>query len=82
MLQKLGADVRAQLVFPDHHQYEADDLTKLYREASDEKIKMIVTTEKDAVRLRRLKPEGIWALRIELDIVEKAEWEALLMDRI
>ena len=31
---------------------------------------MIVTTEKDAVRLKDLKPEGIWALRIELKVVE------------
>ena len=42
---------------------------------------MIVTTEKDAVRLKGLKPEGIWALRIELDVLEKAEWETLLMEQ-
>jgi hypothetical protein len=30
------------------------------------------------VRLRDLKPEGIWALRIELAVVEREEWEQLL----
>jgi tetraacyldisaccharide-1-P 4'-kinase len=40
---------------------------------------MIVTTEKDAVRLRELKPDGIRALRIELAVIERVEWEAFLL---
>jgi tetraacyldisaccharide-1-P 4'-kinase len=43
---------------------------------------MIVTTEKDAVRLRNLIPDGIMALRIELKVVENEEWEAVLLDKI
>jgi tetraacyldisaccharide-1-P 4'-kinase len=41
---------------------------------------MIVTTEKDAVRLRELRPEGIWALRIELFVNEQREWEKFLLE--
>jgi tetraacyldisaccharide 4'-kinase len=82
MLKALGADVREHFVFADHHRYERDDLAALFRKAADERVSMIVTTEKDSMRLRRLKPEGIWALRIELEIMEKNEWEAFLTDRI
>jgi tetraacyldisaccharide-1-P 4'-kinase len=41
---------------------------------------MIVTTEKDAVRLHSLHPEGIWALRITLQVVESVEWERFLLE--
>jgi tetraacyldisaccharide-1-P 4'-kinase len=43
---------------------------------------VILTTEKDAVRLRALKPEGIWVLRIELSVVEREEWEAFLLNSL
>lgn len=53
------------LVFPDHHQYIANDFNKtrkLY-------LNGVITTEKDAVRLKKLGvvPEGgLWYLNIEL----------------
>lgn len=82
LLRSLEADIRAQFAFPDHYDYKKTDLARLFQKATDDKISMIVTTEKDAVRLKNLKPEGIWALRIELKIVENEEWEAVLLNRI
>lgn len=82
MLRSLGAEVKAEFAYPDHYEYTKGDLAALYRRAADEKISMIITTEKDAVRLAGLKPEGVWALRIGLKIVENEAWEAVLLDTL
>jgi tetraacyldisaccharide 4'-kinase len=81
LLQSLGAMVKADLVFPDHYEYRKSDLADFFQCAADAKVSMIVTTEKDAVRLKNLRPEGIWALRIELKVVEKEEWEEVLLKK-
>jgi tetraacyldisaccharide-1-P 4'-kinase len=47
--------------------------------SADHRAGMIVTTEKDAIRLRESRPEGIWALRIELVVNEREDWESLLL---
>ncbi len=82
LLRSLGADIKAEVRYPDHYGYKKSDLAGLFQTAADEKISVIVTTEKDAVRLKVLKPEGIWALRIELKVVENEEWEALLLSKV
>lgn len=82
MLRSLGAVVKAELFFPDHYVYSKEELMALFQRAADEKVNMIVTTEKDAVRLIGLKPDGIWAFRIGLKVVENHAWEAVLLNSI
>ena len=65
-LQQIGAVVVDHARFPDHHAYRATEIQQLLasrRGAAD----MIVTTEKDAVRLppESLNPQ-MWALEVEL----------------
>lgn len=79
LLRSGGADIKAFFTYPDHYDYTKSDLARFYQKAADENVKMIVTTEKDAVRLNNLKPEAIWALRIELKVIENKEWETLLL---
>ncbi len=82
LLRSLGAEVKAEFAYPDHYDYKSSDLTAIVQRAADERISMTVTTEKDAVRLRKLAPDGIMALRIELKVVENEEWEAVLLNTI
>ncbi len=82
VLRLLGAEVRCECSYADHYKYEKSDLVEIFQRAADEKVSMIITTEKDASRLRNLKPDGIWALRIELKVVENEEWEALLLSAL
>jgi tetraacyldisaccharide 4'-kinase len=82
LLRSLGAEIKSEFAYPDHYEYKKSDLAAIFQRAADEKIGMIVTTEKDAVRLKSLKPDGIWALRIELKVVENKEWEAVLLNKI
>jgi tetraacyldisaccharide 4'-kinase len=80
MLESLGADVAAVCTYPDHFEYQRSDLAAIFRKAADEKVRMIITTEKDAIRLTKLHADGIWALRIEQTVVEDEEWKAFLLE--
>lgn len=50
-----GAIVRDIVAFPDHHRYEARDLEAVRRRARAFGASVLVTTEKDAVRLMELR---------------------------
>jgi tetraacyldisaccharide 4'-kinase len=80
LLTSLGAEIVATTTYPDHFQYQRSDLAAVFQKAADEKVSMIVTTEKDAIRLKNLHADGIWALRIELSITEQREWETFLLE--
>lgn len=81
LLRSLGAVLREEVSYPDHYRYTRQDLADIFLKASDSKAVMIITTEKDAVRLRHLNPDGIWALRIRLKVREQEEWERMILDR-
>ena len=50
-LEASGLPPRAKLVFRDHHQYSDADIASIARAARDAGATLILTTEKDAVRL-------------------------------
>ncbi|HSA78472.1 MAG TPA: tetraacyldisaccharide 4'-kinase [Nitrospirota bacterium] len=79
LLRTLGADIRAEVAYPDHYAYNKSELTALFKKAADANVSMIITTEKDAVKLKPWNPDGIWALRLEMNIVENNEWEEVLL---
>ncbi len=67
----------AVLEFEDHHRYEADDISRIIHYAQDENIDKIVTTEKDAVKIKELiqdmeLPVQFYALKLKayMDIKE------------
>ncbi len=65
----LGAEVQAFRVFPDHHAYSPADLDDLAAWAARQPQQtLLVTTQKDLVKLRRRQLGGraLWALRIVL----------------
>jgi len=82
LLESLGAVVKSSSTYPDHYAYEKNDLANIFRQAADEHVNMIVTTEKDGVRLRALRPDGIWTLRISLKVVESEAWERMILEVI
>ncbi len=80
LLRSLGAEVAVVREYPDHYRYTRSDLADVVVAAVDSHAAMIMTTEKDAVRLRGLRPEGIWALRVELEVLEREAWERALLN--
>jgi tetraacyldisaccharide 4'-kinase len=65
-------DVLDLRVFPDHHLYSAADAGSLERWASEERADLVLTTQKDLVKLRAssLGPAPLFALRIGLEVTE------------
>jgi tetraacyldisaccharide 4'-kinase len=79
-LKNLGANVNLALRFIDHHYYTDAELRGFMNRCTRRDLGMIVTTEKDAVRMPKL-PETevkvpIYFMRVEIEIVTGHEsWE-------
>jgi len=82
MLKSIGADIAAVCTYPDHFDYQKSDLEAVFRKAADEKISTIITTEKDAIRIKQLNIDGVWALSIEQSVAEHEDWKAFLLGRL
>lgn len=70
-LNRLGSDVAALLVFPDHHPYSDNDWRTITDLARQQGATSLVTTEKDAVRLAPdwQAPIPLYTLRIGVEFV-------------
>jgi tetraacyldisaccharide 4'-kinase len=75
MLRSFGAEIRYNRRFLDHHRFTRSEIKAVYNQASEAKLDMIVTTEKDAVRLfPDIKPKiPIYFLRLEIEILSGEE---------
>lgn len=75
-LRSLGAEIRGERFFSDHHWYGEQDRRFLLRQASRLQAD-IITTAKDAVRLNwpaaSGRAAGVWALEVEFDILSGAQ---------
>lgn len=67
-----GLIVVDEVVFPDHHAYTTSDVNRVRTRAERVGAPVLVTTEKDAVKLRCLSPLSmpVWAMRVEMQILE------------
>jgi tetraacyldisaccharide-1-P 4'-kinase len=54
-LRDTGAVVEEMSAFADHHWYSSEDLSRLDARAAELGVDVLITTEKDWVRLRRLR---------------------------
>ncbi|HEX7090173.1 MAG TPA: tetraacyldisaccharide 4'-kinase [Longimicrobiales bacterium] len=78
--RQAGADIEATLVFPDHHAYTRQDLERIAAVAGG---RAVVTTAKDAVKLRALEAElDLWILEQEVIVEEGLEALTAAMDRL
>lgn len=75
MLRSFGAEIRYNQRFLDHHRFTRYEIERLYRKAGRAGLDMIVTTEKDAVRLFDdiEAPVPVYYLRLEIDILSGEE---------
>jgi tetraacyldisaccharide 4'-kinase len=75
-LRDMGAEVELA-AYPDHHPYRANEVAALLRRAGD---RPIVTTRKDAVKLRPLVPATapVWVLEQRVEVREVEVLDGLL----
>ncbi len=79
-LKKLGARVDLAKRYIDHHRYSEAELNSFINRCLRRDLEMIITTEKDAVRMPRLQEAEvkvpIYFLRVEIEILSGHEsWE-------
>ena len=73
-VEKAGANVCREFVFPDHYSYGAEDLKRIFLKCKLENIDTVITTEKDAVKLRGFSDARdflkILVLSVEIEITD------------
>lgn len=80
LLREIGAEIVWTVEFPDHHRYEAGDLKRI---ESAEDGEILVTTEKDAVKLEQMElPDHLFYLAIEAEIEGEQELVDLMISKI
>lgn len=81
VVERCGLQTAAVESFPDHHHYNAGDLTKIAAAARASNSAVAVTTEKDLVKIPAPEIEGIpvWAIRIAAQVMSN---ESVLCDRL
>ncbi|MEE8423797.1 MAG: tetraacyldisaccharide 4'-kinase [Thermodesulfobacteriota bacterium] len=77
-LNDLGGLVYNKIIFPDHHHYTTTNIEHIKRSSSD--VDIIVTTEKDGVKLSKIIPADldIYMLEIDIEMSEEARFKEYL----
>jgi len=83
-LERLGANIKCFLAFPDHYAYSAKDVEKIVAIGEKYKVDAIVTTEKDEVRLLPfiVKFDNFFSLVIDVEFADEAAFRGWLERRI
>jgi tetraacyldisaccharide 4'-kinase len=83
-LREEGWDVARELVFRDHHWFTSRDLESIRRAAVDAKADLVLTTEKDAMRLDRARAtsEPPWAFLPMQVGIEPPSFASWINDRL
>jgi tetraacyldisaccharide 4'-kinase len=80
-LRELGFELALQKSFPDHHAYTQDEIDSLTQAAKDAGATTLITTAKDAVKLRTLSFSiPCYVLEIEISIENDDSFTRLLID--
>ena len=73
-IKEQGAEIIYAKRFLDHHRFSAGEIKTVFMEAFDTGAEMILTTEKDAVRLPKISPKiPLYYLRLEIDLLSNEE---------
>jgi len=83
-LEQAGWRVACLLAFRDHHRYSLADVRRIEQAVQDESAVGVLTTEKDAMRLRRWRPFAVPVAAVPLTVrVEPAAgFESWLLGRV
>jgi tetraacyldisaccharide 4'-kinase len=83
-LERDGWTVRDRIAFPDHHRFKEHDLAKMAARVRETGAELVLTTEKDAVRLLALRPMPVpiaW-VPVGVSIAPEDEFDAWLRHRL
>ncbi|MGE0085416.1 MAG: tetraacyldisaccharide 4'-kinase [Desulfococcaceae bacterium] len=89
-VENLGCTVAGSMAFPDHHPYSAADMQEIRRLAGEKNAELMVTTEKDSVRIPRVPlsadmefSAGMAVIGIEISFGDEANaFAAFIRERV
>lgn len=80
-LRQAGFELALEKSFPDHHVYSQDEIDSLIQSAQETGAESLITTAKDAVKLRTLSFSLLcYVWEIEISIENEAELERLVLE--
>lgn len=80
-LQAIGVQLKWFESFPDHHHYDSNDISRLTELVNQHRIDVLLTTQKDLVKLKcdRIERAELWAVEIEAQFsAEQQSFEQLI----
>src|ERR1044072_3395805 len=81
MLRRAGYEIAVEKSFPDHHVYSQEEIDAISRAARDAGAEVLVTTAKDAVKLRALAfSVSCYVVEIEIAIDDAERLTGLMAD--
>lgn len=83
-LRQLGLVITSENFFADHYAYTQEDMGRVIEAAQKSGAEMIITTEKDAVRLESLQMTGmaVYAAVLQMQSEQEAEFQQLLLQTV
>jgi tetraacyldisaccharide 4'-kinase len=75
-VRQMGAQICGYVRLPDHHRYQSDDLARIAQEAKRGGAALVLTTEKDAVKVANLAfdwPLPALAVRVEVTFLDDGD---------
>ncbi len=84
MLTRCGAEIRDEMVFPDHCSYGQVEVDLIQEKIEKSTYGMVVTTEKDAVKLREwfANDDPIWFVSIDVEFIAGEDQFTELLGRV
>jgi len=80
-LRRAGYELAVERSFPDHHAYSQEEIDSVIRSAKDAGAEALVTTAKDAVKLRTLSFSiPCYVMEIEISIDDAEKFTRLIID--
>ena len=72
LVHQISGELRFKKRFLDHHKYGVEELDRLFQQAKNSGVEVMITTEKDAVRIpiEFKAPIPFYYVRMEIEIVE------------
>ena len=69
-LKSCGWDIREEICFPDHFAYSEVDVKEIRQNIKSSGVDMVVTTEKDAVKIREWcrSDDPFWAIEMQMEL--------------
>ncbi len=82
LLTGCGADVCHEMQFPDHCAYGQEEINLIQKHMNEYESTIVMTTEKDAVKLREwfTKDEPVWCLTTDLEFIAGEDYLLQLLD--